>query len=86
LFISRTYNDAKNKTNINSYELSELNELLVNDSSITELWYYDKVLDVEPGKFEIKEPHEYQLDKSILNIYSVNYDIFSIYDGKLNIY
>ena len=37
-------------------------------------------LDVEPGKFEIKEPHEYQLDKSILNIYSVNNDIFSIYD------
>ena len=84
--LSKTYNDAKNKTNLNSYELSEINELLVNDSSINELWYYDRILDIEPGKFEIKENHEYELDKSILNIYSVNYDIFSIYNGKLNIY
>ena len=45
----------KIKQILNSYELSEINELLVNDSSINELWYYDRILDIEPGKFEIKE-------------------------------
>lgn len=68
------------------YSLTDLNQLIITDSSIVELWYYDAILSTEPGKIEIVDNSNMMLSKSILNVYSLNYELFNIYNGKLNIY
>ena len=68
------------------YSLTESNQLIVTDSSIVELYYYDAILDTEVGKIEIVDDSNIILGKSIFNVYSLNYELFNIYDGKLNLY
>ena len=68
------------------YSLTESNQLIVTDSSIVELYYYDAILDTELGKIEIVDDSNIILGKSIFNVYSLNYELFNIYDGKLNLY
>lgn len=68
------------------YSLTNLNQLIVKDLSIVELWYYDAILDTEPGKIEIIDDSNLILGQISLSIYSLNYELFNIYDGKLNLY
>ena len=68
------------------YSLTQSNQLIVTDSSINELWYYDAELNTSYGKIEITDNINNVLGESILNVYSLNYELFNIYDGKLNLY
>ena len=68
----------------NNYQLSLLNELRVDDININELYYYDLILNIKPGKIIIQDDILDNLSKSILNVYSINYETFEIKDGKLN--
>ena len=75
--------DMNTKITYSGYNIKD-NTLLITDSNITELYYYDlDDINVRSGILNISSIDLKTSGKAYINIYNLNYDLFNINNGQL---